>query len=507
MILITSANYIHYGLASEFGRIPPSMLPVQNKRLYDHQYNIVNQLNNKLDYKENIFLSLPVDYVLPEADKIMIDKLNINVIREDSSQTLVSSIYDSINSSNDDSDSVRILFGDTLFNCLPTDLDSYLYGTPEDSYKWDYDNSEYAYSGFFSFSDKQKLKQALSQCSNFADVIKYYDLKGIESDGWLDFGLQNTYYRSISKFTTQRSFNSLDITKFSVIKKSEDTKKMEAESSWLLNVPSDMKHYTPAVYSTFCNGYEIEYLYLSSLASIYVFGELPQNIWNRVIDSCVDYLCDEYSHKADNAKEIAHLNNELFTNKTLSRLNKYDLDLDRCFTLNENKLPSIRCIIDELDRYIKKDDADSVSLMHGDFCFSNILYDFKSSSVKAIDPRGISGDGKQLSSYGDIRYDVAKLAHSLIGKYDFIIAGRFDYKESSTHDLNFKLFCTDNETDKYFIKQISDRLHISVKTIYAVMINLFLSMIPLHSDNRLRQKAFLANSLRLYMEFKSLCEN
>ena len=39
------------------------------------------------------------------------------------------------------------------------------------------------------------------------------------------------------------------------------------------------------------------------------------------------------------------------------------------------------------------------------------------------------------------------------------------------------------------------------------MINLFLSMIPLHSDNILRQKAMLANALDLYDEFKYKLEN
>ena len=41
---------------------------------------------------------------------------------------------------------------------------------------------------------------------------------------------------------------------------------------------------------------------------------------------------------------------------------------------------------------------------------------------------------------------------------------------------------------------------------YPIMINLFLSMIPLHSDNNLRQKAMLANALNLYIEFKEKLE-
>jgi hypothetical protein len=32
-------------------------------------------------------------------------------------------------------------------------------------------------------------------------------------------------------------------------------------------------------------------------------------------------------------------------------------------------------------------------------------------------------------------------------------------------------------------------------------------MLPLHSDDRLRQKALFANALRLYLEYKSLWES
>jgi hypothetical protein len=38
---------------------------------------------------------------------------------------------------------------------------------------------------------------------------------------------------------------------------------------------------------------------------------------------------------------------------------------------------------------------------------------------------------------------------------------------------------------------------------YPVMVLLFLSMLPLHVDNPLRQKALLANAMRLYLEAKS----
>ena len=53
------------------------------------------------------------------------------------------------------------------------------------------------------------------------------------------------------------------------------------------------------------------------------------------------------------------------------------------------------------------------------------------------------------------------------------------------------------ELDKYFDKFFDFKMY------YPIMINLFLSMIPLHSDNNLRQKAMLANALKLYLTFKN----
>ena len=59
MILITSGAYIDSSLASEFGYIPPCMLPVQNKRLYEHQINLIR---NHFGKDEKVVLSLPKSY-------------------------------------------------------------------------------------------------------------------------------------------------------------------------------------------------------------------------------------------------------------------------------------------------------------------------------------------------------------------------------------------------------------------------------------------------------------
>ena len=503
MILITSAKYVDYGLASEFGNIPPCMLPLQNKRLYEHQINLIRS-----SFNDKIYLSIPYGYQLPEFDNNRLRELGVTVIRVDQQLDLLSSIIKVLVTADKLNEPLRVLFGDTLFKSLQTTDDVYLYGIAEDDYRWDYSDKQHVYSGFFAFSNQNKLVSLSAHTNEFTRAVSNYGLTGIESDGWLDFGLQNTYYRSISYFTTQRTFNSLNITNYSVTKKSDDHRKMQAEANWFLQMPHDMKKFIPSVWDTFDGGYEIEYFYLSSLASIYVYGEISYNTWISIINACNYFLETEFKHHSKDDCYVANINNKLFTDKTKSRILKYaaseNLDLHKPFTYNGVKTPSINEIIDELDSKIEKESINTVSVMHGDFCFSNILYDFKSKSIKVIDPRGLSGDGKETSIYGDLRYDIAKLAHSIIGLYDFIIAGRYSYSESTPYNVSLKIYSDDKRIQDYFLMLMEKSYGISASTIYPIMINLFLSMLPLHSDNKLRQKALLANALRLYLEYKAL---
>lgn len=490
MILITSGAYIDSSLASEFGNIPPCMLPVQNKRLYEHQIELIR---NQFGYDEKIVISLPDSYHIDEYDVNKINELNAEIVKVDENLNLGESIVFIL--SNIKNDVLYILHGDTLFSNLSKELDVCSVGKPDAFYNWTYTNFNLntAHTGFFSFSSTDALlKNLIKYNYNFNFAI--CELKEIKLEGWLDFSLTSTYYKSISKFTTQRVFNNLSITEYSVTKSSEDIIKMQAESNWLTSIPVQLKKYAPNIYGKKHNGYTIEYLYNSSLANIFVFGNLDVNSLKSILDKCIDYINTEKQYKSDARIDT----NYLYTEKTLSRLSY--LNLDEKYTINGVQVGSIRDIITELDTYIDKDCYKYNSIMHGDLCFSNILYDSRSNHIKLIDPRGI--DNKyNVSIYGDWRYDVAKLAHSIIGKYDFIIANRFKYKENSSTDIEFKIECDNlyeiEELDKYFDKFFDFKMY------YPIMINLFLSMIPLHSDNVLRQKAMLANAFYLYIKFKN----
>lgn len=496
MILITSGAYIDSSLASEFGNIPPCMLPVQNKRLYEHQIELIR---NQFGYDEKIVISLPNSYHIDEYDLNRINELKAEIIKVDENLSLGESIVFIL--SNIENDVLYILHGDTLFSSLSKELDICSIGKPYAFYNWTYTDFNFnkVYTGFFSFkSTDSLLKSLIKHNCNFNCVIGVLKLKEIELEGWLDFSLTSTYFKSISKFTTQRVFNDLSITEYSVTKSSEDIIKMQAESIWLTSIPAQLKNYVPHVYEKKYDSYTIEYLYNSSLANIFVFGNLDVNSLKSILDKCIEYINLEKQYKPDTRINT----NYLYTEKTLSRLSY--LNLDENYTINGVQVGSIRDIIEDLDTYIDKDCYKYNSIMHGDLCFSNILYDSRSNHIKLIDPRGV--DNKHnISIYGDWRYDVAKLAHSVIGKYDFIIANRFKYKENSPTNIEFEIeydnLYETEELDKYFDKFFDFKMY------YPIMINLFLSMIPLHSDNVMRQKAMLANAIKLYAEFKDKLEN
>ena len=136
--------------------------------------------------------------------------------------------------------------------------------------------------------------------------------------------------------------------------------------------------------------------------------------------------------------------------------------------------------------------------MHGDFCFSNILFNFRVRRIKVIDPRGYVEPGKP-SLFGDFRYDLAKFVHSIIGRYDNIVAGRY-VLQARGHDFDIRFEPTPQQA--WLEGELN---HLTIEgvpadgmVVRAIMTGLFLSMLPLHADRPDRQRAFIANALRLY---------
>jgi len=111
--------------------------------------------------------------------------------------------------------------------------------------------------------------------------------------------------------------------------------------------------------------------------------------------------------------------------------------------------------------------------------------------------------GKQ-TVYGDIRYDMAKIAHSVYGLYDFIISGivRADMSQDYKIDFNPVLTSRISMVQDVFARLSVGGVHLRSRQIQAITILLFLSMLPLHAEDERRQNTLLANAFRLYFDIQ-----
>ncbi len=522
MIIVTSASYIDQEFSSEFGLIPPAFLPVGNKRLYSY-------LAGCLPTTERRILTVPESFEISRFDEERLRELDLSVLHIPENLSLGESVVCAINLAGAQPDApLRILHGDTLIQDLPGDeLDVVTLSEVDGAYNWaawhetgdqrltQLDENRMVgrvkiANGYFAFSDCGLFVRSVIRASgNFVQGVNGYSnerpLRGIDVQQWFDFGHEHTYYRSKARMTTQRAFNKLQINPETVQKSSRHRDKMEAEFQWFSSLPGSLKVYTPHLIDKHDDpepGYEIQYLYLASLNELYVFGQLPRFIWRKIFQSCLAFLEACRQHKPEQALGLD--SSSLFEEKTLQRLGQWHqeagIDLRSPWTINGKQVPAIETIVEQTAAMIPPLADDDACVVHGDLCFSNILYDFRSQSIKVIDPRGCLPDGTQ-SVFGDPRYDIAKLAHSVCGLYDFIVAG--DYKAeivANSATLELPVSKAISDVQSVFLQLISEQFGLGHALLCAMQVQLFLSMIPLHADDPGRQHAFLANALRLFSE-------
>ena len=533
MILIASGAYLQDEFVSELGLLPPSFLPIGNKRLYEYQFTFLELCSTT---KEDFYLSIPYSYALDDYDKVRLKQLGIEIIRVPEGLSLGNSLLYCWNATAKHYKSFTLLHGDTLFlngsfngsNEISIHLNQGFYeraslgkelaSLEHISDGWS-DDCEQVVSGFFRFSEPLYFMKSLVEAkSDFIQAIVSYQQAHpvllVSNGDWLDFGHINSFYHSRTHMTTQRVFNSLSISRRSVYKSSKTkSKKIYAEGNWFANLPMQLRSYTPALLdlssaqNDYSNSYyELEYLYLLPLSDLFVFSRVNIASWQIIFAEIVRMLSDfkRFRPQTITKAELEQVD-QLYLPKTLERLESYAnqerVDLEKnLVTLKDNRKISLMDIALQSAKFIEKTRVEDIAISHGDLCFSNILYDHRAEAIKCIDPRGITSSG-ELSVYGDRRYDLAKLYHSTVGLYDFIITGRFDKKNNEPCNEKRSALYTQDYHQKIvdsFKKIILNKFDYSEQEILAINVHLFLSMLPLHSDFPSRQQAFITNAVRLF---------
>jgi len=345
-----------------------------------------------------------------------------------------------------------------------------------------------------------------------SELLKLYNnskpLKAVSVNQWLDFGHLDKYQKSKKRLLEARSFNTLafDDLLGTITKKSNHKEKLIAEINWQLNLPKSLKVLSPRIldYNTNSDNpfITMEYYSYQTMTEIWLYATYNYKILNKIIDKILEILFLFQKEKRDVSRENYQ---NIYIRKTDSRVQEIHKQNDKTFNLflngneegvieiNGKQYKSWRLLKERV--YKKVDDfynEDHNCLIHGDYCFSNLLYDVNSGVLRLIDPRGSWGS----SENGDIKYDTAKLRHSISGDYDYIVNDLFSYKINDS-EITYKVFDRDenNKVKKHFDTVISQKFNLDhIKLIEGL---LFLSMVPLHSNSKNRQILMLAKAIEL----------
>jgi hypothetical protein len=372
--------------------------------------------------------------------------------------------------------------------------------------------------GLFSFEDGDRLATELASALEhgaperepFFVALENYssshpmDLRPTRR--WMDCGHVDGYYESRLDYQNLRHFNTLsyDSVRGRVTKRSLNTEAFRKQVRWFKQIPDEVAPFVPRVFAS-SDGADpfitMELLSIPTLSDLFVNQRLNLGAWNDVVRSisCIQTCFAENAVKNSLAPQLARV---VYIEKTRSRLATYftqNPSAKSYFVYLGGERWAIGRVQQTLARFVEQSgllEIDELTPIHGDFCFSNLLYDQKMRLVKMIDPRGEFG---VPGVFGDRRYDLAKLAHSYAGKYDFIVADRFSVEVESEGRLRLHVHTNDYYTR---VRSIFDAALLADSAlrqqVYALQALLFLSMLPLHADKPRRQLAMLATGLELY---------
>jgi len=370
--------------------------------------------------------------------------------------------------------------------------------------------------GYYTFEDTKyllnccikarlMLKKEISTALNMYQG-KYF-LKTKQIEDWYDLGHTSGLIKMKNILFSARDFNSISVDTLSgtLTKSSSKIQKLEDEAYWFNNLPEELKILTPRFisFSKYKNNAKLtQELYgYPSLQELYLSGEVNIEDWNYILEKLfiLHKKFEEYTTK-ENEDSLLWL----YYEKTQQRLNelrqqkKYWQTLldEEDITINGVKYQGIKVLKNDIELYAKNICKNIIqTITHGDYCFSNILFDSSNYIFKLIDPRGRLNT--EATIYGDPRYDIAKLRHSVCGLYDFIVQGLFKINEKYKN-FEYKILTTKDYT---VLETIFDTLTIQngykPKDIKFIEGLLFLSMIPLHKDNFNRQKVFYLKAIEL----------
>ena len=531
-VLILSAGKIDSELEKIFGKIPSGLIPLNGKpvifRIIDKLIDEgINKISITAGYKKEILEKIvseqyqdrckiefiSTDFVKPPGNSI---KTAIDFCTE---QKLLIILGDTL-IENDLSELIKkdenfVITSDEFMNsknwCVITKKD----GKIEeifDKKELINDKNYHALVGCYFFNHVNLLKKILSEFDNeerleISTIIKKFkkeeDIITELAHKWHDVGHLENYFSTKQFVLKTRYFNSLQFDDLgeNVVKTSKNNAKLINEINWYKNIPEEILELVPKVIDSDVSNnpfIKIEYIKYPTLSELWLYSDFTSYFWKKIIHDLLDIIQTFKKHK-ENVTEQEYYS--IYFQKTVDRINEliknnkiFKEVFDKEYiSINGKKLKNWPLIRDKIEQKIERIyNKDDNCLIHGDLYFSNILYDSESSKYKLIDPRGQWGNGMS----GDIKYDIAKIRHSIVGGFDTITNGLYTVTYEKTNGIginvfepeNYQIICKELDTE---IKKYWDLDEI--KMIEGL---LFISMLPLHEDNFERQLAFFTIGIK-----------
>lgn len=384
-------------------------------------------------------------------------------------------------------------------------------------------NEEYVKSGFpftgIFRCKKNNLEISIDRTEKYDDLLNVikamYNVNPIkfEKVDWIDCGHEINYFSAKNKLISSRAFNKMEIlSKEGIIKKKSDNKKkLFREYKYITMLPMDIKVFFPRIIDYYENEgrgiYEIEYYGYPNVSEYLLYWSLSDGHWHRMFSRFFYIFSKLREHKFSIGYETFR---GFYWGKTAQRVEEFTeqlqgLESDTNWLLNKMVINNTECkpyyqLKEKIEQKIESlYNEDDFCIMHGDFTFNNILYDLPTGIVRLIDQRGSFGE-KAVGIYGDQKYDLAKLAHSVIGCYDYIVNDLYKI-EHKNDQVTYSFLLRENyKLIKQLLINILKDLGYNLNDIYFIMGLLFLSMTPLHYDSPDRQKLMYLHGIRIINE-------
>ena len=519
--IILSAGPINTNLMPVSTNLSQGMIPVNGKPVIAW---IIDDLISKKLTDISVVVNVEDAYLIDFLNKTYSHRIDIEILKIPNQGSIITSLIHGLEQTKK-TDGVRIILGDTLIqDSFEHAIDMVYITKVNETKRWciaelDSDNhisnymdkgkefysSGLALAGYYHFTNKSHLlKSALHAINNNATELssvlnKYsidYPIKGIETTKWYDFGHVDNLAKARRNLLQPRHFNTLKVNPIlnTITKTSTDQQTLKNELQWYLNLPEELKVLVPRLVN-FSDQSDVttivqEYYGYPTLAELYVYAHIQPDSWLATLK----YVLDIQNEFSKYPGAIDPLNIKfMYLDKTIDRIrtlgNQSDfwqeLISSSEITFNGNRLknlPYIMKIIEgKVNRLIVKTD---IQIIHGDFCFSNILYDLTHQIIRLIDPRGEFGE---QTIYGDPRYDLAKLRHSVNGLYDFILADMFKIDK---HNKIFESEIYTHESTSQIQKEFDNLLvesKYNLDDLVFIQGLIFISLTPLHKENFERQ--------------------